>query len=483
MQHYYLQPTWDVIPREGGVDVIPLNAGKPFFLADQPNFSQKEFFTSLRWGCTAASHTCRLLTRLSKLGVVRYEKIHSPAHTSDYLALLRSHFVGSGNLLSSDAACPITADNPFAQQISIAYSLGFGPRLIPHQSSLSCGWGADPDSSMTQIKAIVEGIERYALANYSLNDFPNSLGKLQSLQGKKNIFVPLDALHHPVDYQELGRKPMCPMNLSGVAGHQTKFAASTNAVLELCEHEALMVAWFGKRVTPTIRPTSIDPLSQRYIGNLEQLGWQIILKDISVDLAPVVMAIALGPTGKRALTIGSCAAFSLKYAVKKALSEVIRTILVDEATQPTFLDIPREEVNDVFTHSQYYAHHKNLPEAAHLWAEGGEVDATDMLSNGKALSQQAAIWEMKANSDELELEYVRKILEKAEIDLYEADITPHQVKESGVPLVIMRLYAPEMAPLAVGYGQQPRPTKRFNHLLRTFGTGRIDPKKQLHPFS
>ncbi len=504
MKKYILNSDWDIIPRNEGVELVHLVQPElSFTLAYFPN--QVQFFTKILHGATrkelSTLNNTKIVSTLRARGVVSYTQItNSPLKTRDYLKLLQHHCVGAGKILTECHLLP-AGHNPLAKLLNVSYSSGFAPACVPHQSSLSGGWGTDPDPKLAQIKSIVEGVERYALADYSLTKFNNTSlddvkdkllttaqmcsseeilnsaqnlywQELHQISGEKTICAPLDFLHHPVNYTELQRPPVTALNISGVAGHQSINAAITNATLELCEHEALMVAWFGNRTTPTIRHTSLPQQSQDMIHAAEAMGWKIILKDISLDLVPVVMAVGLGPVGKRALTIGSCAAFTSRYATGKALSEVFREILLDESSPSEIPGINRENVNDIASHSYFYAHHKNLKYAQHLWENGEEIDATDILTHTSTPIEE---------KDECEY-IIKHVLKNNCIETYFVNITPEEIRTQNIQLYIVRVIAPEMARLTVGYGRLPAQTERFKMLIKTYGT----PKEQdtlLHPFS
>lgn len=522
MQKLLLQPNWDVLPQKDGVHICPLHEGlSPTFLNGR---KLAQIFADLITGTTEVDlleaypdeNLSNLLDHLKKIGaVVLKETDRKEISERNYLDLLENHVIGPDSIVRQIINCPLHKENPFLNTFHISYGAGFAPRLIPYQSSLNGGWGADTNHLLANIKAVVEAVERYALAEYEESSFQmthwrevkkasltaTQLGtreevlenvenilwrRLEGITTKRSILAPLDFLHHPVDYNRLGRPPITPLNISGIAGHQSIDAAITNGLLELCEHEALILTWYGQRITSSINPKSLDQGCQEYISRLEEIGWKVILKDISLDLVPVVMAIAHGPLGKRALTIGSCAAFSTKYAARKALTEVVRTVLVDEATSPTFPSLVRQEVNDVLTHGIYYAHTKNLVEAEYLWAGKEYIDATDMLTDGskRNLTEVQALWEAEGKSAEKEKEYITRILESRGIETYYSEITPHQIRKIGIPLFVARTLAPEMARMTVGYGQVPALTKRFRKLLKKYTDGSaVDASARLHPFS
>jgi len=498
MKKYFLQPSWDLIPREYDIEFIPLQSGEsfraPISLANCELLRRGASLRELK----TIPHFSELLQR----DIVAKEEMTNPSSPpKDYLELLQQTVIGPGRILHQIGECPTSN----FEDISLNYSLGFGAKFIPHQSSLSEGWGADPDPLLAKIKAAVEGVERYALSSYDRQAFshhsfdpataltPEQLGSseqvlmsagnldwttLQEVNGPKTIEAPLDFLHHPVDYTELDRFPIAALNISGIAGHQSLAAAQVNALLELCEHEALMVAWHSERTTPAITHDSIDPLCQNYISQVEAMGWQIIIKDISLDLVPVVMVIGLGPTEKRALTIGSCAAFSSKYAIKKALTEVVRTILIDEATTPAFPLIQPEEVQDIAGHGLYYARPEHLSEASHLWSGVDFIAASDQLTHeNRTLTEAATAWAKSGSLEKGELNYLTEnVFKPAGIEIYFRDITPAGIT---IPLFIVHTIAPEMARLAVGYGRLPAQTKRLKGFLET--SHRVVPS--VHPFS
>lgn len=472
MNTYYLNPTWDVIPRLDGVELYHSGNSVPLILsgAEMP-----ELVAGLCVGMSQYK-IGPLFELLIKNGVILEDHIPPKRPENNYLDLLDNHIIGPGRIVRE----VISYKTPW-NDFHVSYATGFAPRLVTGQSTLSGGWGADADPLLTDIKAAVEATERYALAEY---DETHQTRTLANVLDSSNITEPIDSLYHPVDYQKLGRAPIAPLNISGVAAHQSREAALTNALLELCEHEALMVAWFGRRDTPRIAVSSLDLQTRTYIARLEDMGWQVILKDISLDLVPVVMAIGLGPNGKRALIIGSCAAFTLRYAAAKALTEVIRTVLEDEVIHLEIPTIRREQVNDIMGHSYYYARPENLAEATFLWEGAGEIVANDNLTHGDipTLAKAQHKW---VDNPAAELNYIGKtVMASRGIAAYWLEMTPKVVVTASIPLFVVRTLAPEMARLTVGYNQRPARTKRFSKLLKKYGSGKaVNPAAQLTPFA
>lgn len=517
MKKFYLQPGWEIIPRELGAELRPLaNNLKPLFLENCREVpSMMGLFEALRKGISIKSVLPGYKDVLSQLvghGVVMVRNQPTVTEKSGgYLDRLNRYCVGPDKIVHSIS----TITHSGAMTTSEA--IGLSSRLIKYQPTLNYGWGADPGAEMAEIKAIVECTERFALSDYNLENFRQATwkdmekyslttselntsattlrnagliewGKLDELDGMGFIYAPLDFLHHPVDYWFLGRLPVCPMDISGVAGHQTKGAATVNAILELCEHEALMVTWFGKRRTPTIKRESMDSTSKVLIKLLERKDWRIIIKDISLDLAPVVMAVGIGPSGKRALTIGSSAAFSSRYAIKKAVLEVARTILMDESRPTEHTNIEGENVNDISTHAQYYSSHKHLEQVKWLWEEGEEVEAKDLLTHGRLKGQPlgsvAKLWGRSRHPEKLEVAYLAGILKQARLSAYTCDITPTAVKKSPLALRIVRVVVPKITRMVVGYNLKPAPTVRYRSLLKKYcANQQTTVLAKVHPFS
>jgi thiazole/oxazole-forming peptide maturase SagD family component len=506
---YYLQPTWDIIPKKNGTWLVDLQTNQTI-----KTETPASFFYALSKGATFEelhSYTAQSVKQREQQ-LKELITIGAVINKIDYLELLKQSVVGPDKIIRQIRSYTLPAENPFTDQIHIARSLGFGPRFIMHQSSLNEGWGADTDPKLAGIKAIVEGIERYALGDYDtgtlieapwesvsaksmtprqLNTTNQALSaaksfhwrRLEGLNTDAHILVPLDFNYHPVDYHALQRYPVCPMDISGMAAHQSREAALISAILELCEHEALMVTWFGKRTTPIIMHSSLKPEHQKQIKSLQKLGWQVIVKDITLDLTPTVMVIGLGPNGKRALTIGSCSAFSLQYAAGKALSEVIRTVLYDEVEGFSLPEVSESNVNDTLTHSHYYANHRNLDAIRWLWEGSNEIEATDLVTHGKRKGKTLA--EAFYNTQpEDELKYLLDdVFTSAGIALYSCDMTPQAIKQQAIPLVVVRALAPEMARFVIGYHQEPAETDRFKKLVTTFGSPGTTHNTSLHPFS
>jgi|GEM_PF-6417119 len=510
---YFLSGSWDIIPTELFVEFISSKTDERISYSYQ---AMHPLLQLLRRGATFAELTKsqtyprlqlqKIVNNLVAKGALTYQALPTSKPPQNYLDQLRGVCLGIGSIITSSKIYKTSFPG-----ITIAQSLGFKAQFIRHRTSLLSGWGADADPLLAEIKAVIEGVERHAQGdcNVTTSAFyhdaptltPLQLGttkerleaagtiqwtKLQEIGGHKRIMIPIDFFYHPIDYQNLGRLPVTTLNISGAAAHQSIEAATVNAALELCEHEALMVTWFGKRKTARINVESVSERSQNYIKELKKRDYTIILKDISLDLAPTVMVIALGPTGKRALTIGSCAAFSLKYAVDKALTEVVRTIIVDEMNNITFPAINRHDVHDIIGHSMYYARHENLPEVAHLWEYSETMDATDTLPHGpyKTLTAAKVAYEQTGNINKAEMHHIiEEVMKPAGIEIFSREITPQEIKRTDLKLFAVKAVAPEMVRLCVGYNQIPAHTKRFKMLFQKFGNGTMDSTTHLHPFA
>ena len=108
------------------------------------------------------------------------------------------------------------------------------------------------------------------------------------MTGEKR-FILADCIYFPY-YPEYPR--YASANSSGAVAYPTRVGVVQRGVLELIERDAFMIVWLNRLVMPTIADGSLLDDVRRRIRRLEESGFEVIVKDVTLDLAPVVLVFA-----------------------------------------------------------------------------------------------------------------------------------------------------------------------------------------------
>jgi thiazole/oxazole-forming peptide maturase SagD family component len=223
-------------------------------------------------------------------------------------------------------------------------------------------WGNGSNLYEAKLKALAEGVERYysgmvhverqcsadeldgewldprAVAPLSsrqyrllqnLQPFDPSV-KWQWVEGRywktgHRVWTPIDLVYYPIDVPKYGRKLCCYATSNGVSAHVTTHQAVENALLELIERNAFVLAWYlgqSSLVGLDVRCLLESPLAG-YVESYAKQGVEVSFLQINLDgKAPVVVCLMReqGRYGK--LGIGAGASFtSCNDAAEKAFYE------------------------------------------------------------------------------------------------------------------------------------------------------------------
>ncbi|MDP3993048.1 MAG: YcaO-like family protein [bacterium] len=395
------------------------------------------------------------------------------------LTRLETEFVGSRSIIFGYDSVKIDIGKP-GQHFFVGRSRAAIPHLSPDGTdAVIWSWGEDDSAGMSEIKAIMEGLERYSSGCYDLDSlqfgsigtvgrdaihprelclyepFPSgqNVGRFEedqeihwrqmvSVEGKESKLIPVDYVYYPLSRQELGRDPFFFSTSSGVAAHISREIATDSALAELCEREAVMVHWYNQTSPPAIALESLSDAQRERIAWLEELGYKTRILDMRLDLIPVVMAIAIGEKGKRALTIGASASGSYDIAVQKAIGEISTVIALDDRDGVERVPIDKFHVDSPEDHGKFYSFHENLC-AIDCW-----------LANDSEISLPSGNWK------------VRDSLKEAHLTAYTLDLTPEEVRQSELSVSVIRAIVPGMVPINFGYGLHPLGLRRLRAVAK-----------------
>jgi thiazole/oxazole-forming peptide maturase SagD family component len=255
-------------------------------------------------------------------------------------------------------------------------------------------------------------------------------------------------------------------NSSGVAAHPDRQKAVETSTLELVERDSFTIAYLTRLQFPTVAEQSIPDALRKRIKELRKAGFQVWIKDHSIDLAPVACVIAQS----RGCTYTPCASssnFDFEGAVGHALMEVEAMVLDRLENGPAKPIKPREVIWPL-DHGMLYGQPRYFRQADFL-IRGRKIDFRD---GGK---RTARSWQ------ELMRRFQAKGWNLFTIPLY---LSEEYGGNNG--LHIIRSIVPGMVPMTFGYRQEAGGMDRLYEVARKVGHTDIayrEITKFPHPFA
>lgn len=228
-----------------------------------------------------------------------------------------------------------------------------------------------------------------------------------------------------------GGKSLFWASTNGAAAHFSFEKAAFSAIRELVERDAIMIWWIN-RLSPPIMETSLLGKDQAAIVNkIETCGFEVRLLDLTLDLLPVVMAVAKSKKGEKPYFFcGASCHESFSGACDKALQELEQTVwsrLGQEVVElnPRDMDMPLD-------HEMFYL----IPE------NGNKLD---FLFNGNRQCEPR-------NSVEFgSLQEIVAYFEERGLCLFLKDITCDEVKKAELGVHVVKAVIPDLVPITFGY--------------------------------
>ena len=193
---------------------------------------------------------------------------------------------------------------------------------VPNQDLLVNASLDDLETAVDPREVIKFHPNQYKLKGFSCKPFNSATAYTwtvgeDKLRGGK-VHVLADLVYFPYYPKE---PRYARTNSSGVAAHPDSEQAIENGVLELIERDAFMIAYLTRVTFPTITEKTLPGGIQQRIRALRECGFQVWVKDYSIDLAPVVFIFVQNEE----LTFTTCAGsanFDVEAALDHALMEV-----------------------------------------------------------------------------------------------------------------------------------------------------------------
>lgn len=334
--------------------------------------------------------------------------------------------------------------------------------------------GVDNDQHLARLKAIAEGLERYANMTYLLRDM--LYGTSRHIAEKTGTCVEIQDLdlyseeqyqeekfphvrpeldlalwwcsvenlhtgavtYYPSEfvYLDFPYKLHYPLS-TGTACHSVLEKAMVSAVLEVVERDAMMLMWKRRMEVPAIRKSTIHDSDIRHILNqFENKDYLVDVFDITMEHGiPSVFVMARGGYGLPSLSVAVASSITLIDAIKKSLYELtlivtgnVRSLLYSDENAGRKLDF-------LESHSAAYIKHKDLREIEFLF-KGSEMDFDTLNEKKICIDPNRSV-----------LEQLKKILERNGFDLYGKNITPRDVSQLG--FYVYKALIPQMLPLDI----------------------------------
>lgn len=258
----------------------------------------------------------------------------------------------------------------------------------------------------------------------------------------------------------------CFSNSSGCAAHPDEQKAIETATLELIERDSFMIAYLSRITLPTIREATLPDDIQGRIASLRAIGFEVWVKDHSLDLAPVAMVFAQSEDMTYS-KCASCASFDHRHAVSHALMEVEASVLSRlQNGQPKA--IKPHEVGNPNDHGSLYGQ-KSYYQRADFLVRGGNVITFKDFG-----LHVAHTWQ------ELLDRFARKDLQLLTVPL---ELSSKYGGNGN--LSIVRSIVPGLVPMTFGYRQEPAGMERIYKVSEEFGNKKlsyVELTKFPHPF-
>jgi ribosomal protein S12 methylthiotransferase accessory factor len=282
-------------------------------------------------------------------------------------------------------------------------------------------------------------------------DMPLDWVSTYSLSGQET-FAPIDLVYYGAGVRRSNRPPIFFASSSGTAAHTDPHEAREAALIELVERDALMVCWASK-MTPVLLSHAVVPTSARAVlANIDSAGYEVILRDITLDLLPVCLALARNRSHASPYVMcGAGCARRMEDAASKALCE-LETLLWHALGRKDGVPIAATAVKTPIDHAQFYCEPEN---ARHI----------DFLLTDRPPARP------RPSRDEIDKQPLSDFFSNKRFELFYCDITSDEVRET-TNLVVYRVLATDLIPITFGFGMEITEGKRFDYVADRPGANR-----------
>ena len=332
---------------------------------------------------------------------------------------------------------------------------------VESQEWLACGV-VDKDlisGSLNELRDCIDprDIVRFHPNQYKLAGFPYEKFFKEKVYSWKPVinycsnelkYVIGDQIYFPY---KPGRALCYGANSSGCAAHTSLEAACQSAALEAAERDAFMITWVNQLITPTVKVNTLPAYLQRRIKVLEEQDFEVVIKDITLDLAPVVLVIAQNKK-LTYTTIAAASSFDFEEMIEHALMEVESSVYCFYAYGSS-KKISIRSVDKTEDHGKLYETLEHYQKADIYLASSQEV-AMDEI--GKKISVRS--WSGFVDN-----------LNKRGLLMYFADLSVKLHESIRSDLHIVKCIIPGVIPMSFGYREEPLGLNRIYQLPVSLG--------------
>lgn len=267
---------------------------------------------------------------------------------------------------------------------------------------------------------------------------------VHNLEGTK-LSIKADRIYNVL--HRINSNKFLPVSSSGVAAHFDPEIAKLNALLEILERDALIVAW---RLAGQSKLSCLTQIPDTIILNIKEERWlrqllykkqrSLVLRGVKNQFGiPICLAVSVGYdiTENIHPLFGSGIAFYWEDSIKKALNEILQGI-----------DNPNFDIQDRLP--------STFMERPAFWAKDNNSRFL------RTFLDSTSDFEHTLNIDSYEHLLARLVQQTQKI--YFANITPPDVKLGGWHVV--RAIGEDFEPFASGYQHEKPSLTRINHYLK-----------------
>ena len=247
----------------------------------------------------------------------------------------------------------------------------------------------------------------------------------------------------------LGGKSLFWASTNGAAAHFDFEEAAFSGIRELIERDAIMIWWLNRMSPPIVKKSLIGESQQAVIDKIEKCGFEVRLLNMSLDLLPVVMAVARNKNGEAPYFFCGASCNEQFYdACDKALQELEQTVWSRMNQEVT--DIDPREIDMPLDHEMFYLNPKN-GEKLNFFFDGNEQETANHSFRFDSLQDFALFLERKG------------------FQLFFKDITCDEVKNAGLNIHVVKAVIPDLVPITFGYMTETLGLRRIYELPMQLG--------------
>ena len=284
----------------------------------------------------------------------------------------------------------------------------------------------------------------------------------RDLVSGQDVHVPACRVFMPYTYYlGTGDAPIDQPISTGLACHMDWPRAALNAVCEVVERDAVMLAWQAMIAPAQLRIETLSDANYDLVQRLEHAGASVTIFDLTMDHGiPTVLSTLRGamPTTP-ALVVAGSSSPDPEEAVRKSLEEVAHTrrysqYILNHASR-LIPDPPLyESVVDQGTHLNFYVDPANLRHAGFLYQSRKRIEFDELPNLATGIPQR-------------DLDAVVRCIASVGEQVLVADITSSEIESLGMKVV--RAVIPGFHPLHMGHQHRALGGRRLREVPQKLG--------------